>query len=77
LERIGEDDSDEEAFLQDLWEEGGSPSVQATPFSAVDPGILGRGCVRSGLPEKRELRLETCIDSRNLVRDSIKGTRRK
>ena len=23
LERIGEDDPDEEAFLQDLWEEGG------------------------------------------------------
>ena len=23
MERIGEDDSDEEAFLQDLWEEGG------------------------------------------------------
>ena len=23
LEGIGEDDSDEEAFLQDLWEEGG------------------------------------------------------
>ena len=31
MERIGEDDSDEEAFLQDLWEEGGV--IKRTSYS--------------------------------------------
>ncbi len=76
LERIGEDDPDGEMFLRDLWKEGEVHQASELPW-LTSPAILERGCVRFGLPERSELRLETCTDSRNLMQSPTRYTHHK